>query len=70
MSGGSKSVNAVCTRRKLPGATHVEIAPNMMHLDVPAVQHGTLSATSVVTLGTGSQSAEEVSLPTKRMGRN
>ena len=39
-----------------------------MHLDVLTVQHGTLSAISVVTLGIGSQSAEEVPLPTNRMG--
>ena len=44
------------TKRKLPQRTSVEIAPNAMHLDVPTVQYGTLSATSVVTLGTGSQS--------------
>ena len=41
-----------------------------MQLDVPTVQHGTQSATSVVTLDTGSQSAEELSLPTYRMGKH
>ena len=55
------------TRRKLPQTTSVEIAPNTMNLEVPTVQHGTLSVTTVVTLGTGSQSAEEVPLPTNRM---
>ena len=39
-------------------------------LDVPTVQHGTLSATGVVTLDTGSQSAEEVPLPTNRMDKH
>ena len=38
-----------------------------MHHYVPTVHHRTLSATSVVTLGTGSQSAEEVPLPTNRI---
>ena len=58
------------TRRKLPQTTSVEMAPNTMHLDMPSVQHGTLSATSVVTLDTGSQSVEEVPLPTNRMGKH
>ena len=34
-----------------------------MHLDTPTVQHRTLSATSVVTLDTGSQSVEQVPSP-------
>ena len=58
------------TRRKLPQKTVFEIAQNTMHLDVPTVQHGTLTATSVVTLGNGSQSAEEVPLLTNRMGKH
>ena len=58
------------TRRKLPQITSVEITPNIMHLDVPTIQPRTPSATSVVTLDTASQSAEEVPLPTNRMGKN
>ena len=52
------------TRRKLPQTASVEIAPNTMHLDMPSVEHRTPSATSLVTLDTGSQSAEGVPLPT------
>ena len=47
----------------------MEIAPNIMHLDVPTVQHGTLSATSVVILDIGGQSIEEMPLPTNKMGK-
>ena len=48
----------------------MEIAPNTMHLDMPTVQHGTVTATTVVTLGTVSKSAEEVPLPTNRIGKH
>ena len=57
------------TRRKLPQTNSVEIAPNIIHLDVPTVQCGTLSATSVATLGTGNQGADEVPIPANRMGK-
>ena len=58
------------TRRKLPQITSEEIAPNIMHMDVPTVQHLTSSATCVVTLDNGSQCAEELPLPRNRIGKN
>ena len=57
-------------RRKLPQTTSIEIAPNIMHLDMLTIHHETANATSVVTLDTGSQSAEEVPLPSNRMGKH
>ena len=54
---------------KICQTTTLEIAPNIMHLDMPTVQDRTLSTTSVVTLDTGSKSEEEVPFPATRMGK-
>ena len=53
----------------LPQTTSVEMAPNTMHLDMTTVHCRTLNAMSVVTLGTGGQSAQEVPFPANRMGK-